>query len=413
MITLASWHVVYMDWLESLNQNQQTVIIIYNVSIILATITLAFLSYKLGKWLLYKIAKRLGEKHENKIIQSLHHNKLFSYLSYYFPLLIIRYNLGIIIARHAKNYVFLEKIYGILAVILFVLILNSILNSVIELNQYKKENRSKPIKGLVQFLQIIIYFFSAVVCVSILLSSSPMKLIAGLGAASAVLMLIFKDSISGLVGGVQLSLNKTVEIGDWVSLPKYEADGEVIDITLTSLRIRNWDNSISTVPSYNLIVSDSIKNWKGMKKAGARRISRFINIDMSSVCFCTPEMIDSFMKIEGVKEALNRVTKMEEGFVIGKDFSQKENGLTNLGVFRAYIYSYLEKKNEIRKDMDLMVRQKQPVLNGLPFEIYCFANTTVTKEYETIQADIFDHVLAVLPYFGLRIYQTQISLNEG
>jgi miniconductance mechanosensitive channel len=241
-------------------------------------------------------------------------------------------------------------------------------------------------------------------------SKQPSTLIAGLGAASAIIMLIFKDSITGLVAGIQISFNNMIKIGDWIEVPKYNVDGEVIDITITSVKVQNWDKTISTIPAYNLVVNDSVKNWEGMSKSGGRRVARSIFIDMQSVKFCTQEMLERFKKFQYISDYVDKTeTEIEEyNKEHNVDNSELVNGRrqTNLGVFRAYMVAYLKNKKEVNPDMTLMVRQLQPTENGIPIQIYCFTATTVWAKYEDIQSDIFDHMLAVLPLFDLDIYQS-------
>jgi miniconductance mechanosensitive channel len=235
-------------------------------------------------------------------------------------------------------------------------------------------------------------------------------LIGGLGAFSAVLMLIFKDPILGFVGGIQLSVNKMLAPGDWISMPKFDADGTVIDISLTTVKVQNWDKSISMIPTYSLI-SDSFRNWKGMEESDGRRIKRWINIDVKSIRFCTPEMLQKFEKIEYLTYYIQHKQKELEEYNASRnvDNSIMVNGRrqTNIGVFRAYLVEYLRNHPNINPEMTLMVRQLQPTEKGLPIEIYGFSKIKAWEQYEAIQSDIFDHVLAVVPEFDLRIFQNR------
>lgn len=265
-----------------------------------------------------------------------------------------------------------------------------------------------PIRGLVQTIKLMASIGIGILLVSILLGKSPVILLSGLGAMTAVLMLVFKDPILGLVAGIQLSANRMLNIGDWLEMSKYNADGSVIDIGLTTVKVQNWDNTVTTIPTYALI-SDSFKNWRAMSESGGRRIKRAIYIDCSSVKFLTPQNIQHLKQSRLLGEYLtSRTTEIE-------DFNRQHaiegnsplNGrhLTNIGTFRAYLQRYLENSPYIRKDMTLMVRQLEPNEKGIPLEIYCFTNTVVWGEYEAIQADIFDHIFAVISQFDLQIYQ--------
>ncbi len=396
----ASWHEMYKSWLQSFDKSNTFTTLVYNGSIIFLTVLLGVLAYKFGKWIVSFVGKKFAQNDKFRILRILANNKFYIYLSLFFPLLVAYYTLSILIHENTSGYGLLEKAYTIIVITIIALLINSILNTIIDLNKYKGKGHYKPIKGLIQFIQILIYFFVAVICVSILFTNSPWKLVGGLGALSAVLLLIFRDSILGLVGGVQLSINETIEIGDSITLPEYHADGQIIDITLTSIKVRNWDNSISTIPSYNLTVTNAIKNWRNETDMAARRISSFIPVDMETIKVSTPEMIDTFKKTEELSEFMKN---NEEGFV-------KDNpDVTNLDIFRIYVYSYLNKRKDIKKDADIIVKIDEPSFNGLPVGIYCFVNTTQAKEYETIRAEIFAQLVAKLSLFNLKIYQTSTT----
>ena len=269
--------------------------------------------------------------------------------------------------------------------------------------------RNVPLRGIIQSLKIIVFIIAALLLISILIGKSPLLLLSGLGAMTAVLMLVFKDPILGLVAGVQLSANKMLNVGDWLEMPKYGADGDVIDISLTTIKVRNWDKTITTVPTYALI-SDYFKNWKGMTETGGRRIKREILIDGSSVHFLSKQEIAELQQARllapYIEEKLEEITSYNKQMGVDDDTTLM-NGrrLTNLGCFRIYVERYLRNHPRIRQDLTLMVRQTVPTYQGLPIEVYCFTSTTAWTEYEGIQADIFDHIYAVLSSFNLRIAQ--------
>ena len=233
-------------------------------------------------------------------------------------------------------------------------------------------------------------------------------LLTGLGASAAILMLVFRDTILGFVSGIQLSANNMLKVGDWISMPKYGADGTVIEVTLNTVKVRNWDNTITTIPPY-LLVSDSFQNWQGMRESGGRRVKRSINIDMSSVRFCTPEMLAKYRKIQLLKDYIDKTEKVVELYNKEHhiDNSILVNGRrqTNLGVFRAYLNSYLKSLPTINQELTCMVRQLQPTETGIPLELYFFSAIKDWVPYEEVQADVFDHVLAIIPEFGLRVFQ--------
>jgi len=291
---------------------------------------------------------------------------------------------------------------------------NGFLNAVVDIYNTYDVSREKPIKGYVQVAMIIIAIFVGVYALATLLGQSPWPLLSGMGAMTAIILLIFKDSILGFVASVQLSLNDMVRIGDWIEMPKYGADGDVIDVSLHTVKVQNWDKTISTIPAYAMI-SDSFINWRGMTESGGRRIKRHINIDMTSIRFCDDEMLKRFEKFQLLRDYIKE--KKEEIAAYNKahnvDTSELINGrnMTNIGTFRAYVIAYLRDHPMIHKDMTFLVRQLQPTEHGLPIQIYVFTTDIVWANYESIQADIFDHILAVAPMFDLRVFQ-QPSGND-
>ena len=384
----------YKSWIEQLDLSQEFIALIHNASVVVITILLAYCSFKATKWFVRKLTHIINKRKKLGIIEeALDMHGFFSYISYHIPFVIIKMGLANILSNQKALKSILEKGYDLAVVILFVLLINSILSAFIELRQ-KKKDRTKPVKGLVQFLQIVTWCIGFIICLSILFSKEPTAIIGGLGAASAILMLIFKDTITGLVAGVQLSFNKMIEIGDWISLSKYGIDGEVVDITITTVKVKNWDKSVSSVPSYSLVVSDSVKNWKPMTYSGRRNISRSIVLDMITIKACTPEMLERFNKIAGVSEAMQSLEMKDDGTV------------TNLSVFRAYIYHYLRNNKKVDTTQDLIVRQLQSNQYGLPLEIYCFANTSSWQPFEDTLSEIFEHIFSVVALFDLNVFQS-------
>jgi miniconductance mechanosensitive channel len=266
----------------------------------------------------------------------------------------------------------------------------------------------RPLKGFVQLLQIVVWIIGGVLILATLVDRSPLLLLSGFGAMTAIMLLIFKDTILSLVASVQLTAQDMVRVGDWIEMPQFGADGDVIDVQLHTVKVQNWDKTITTIPTHRLI-SDSFKNWRGMQSTGARRIKRSVLIDVSSIRFQSQDEVDHFKRFALLKDYIR--TKEEElaeyNEALEHDVSEAVNSrrLTNIGTFRAYAYNYLKNHPSIHKGMTLMVRQLAADANGLPLEIYCFTNTTVWTEYEDIQADIFDHLLAIVPEFGLRVFQ--------
>ena len=303
---------------------------------------------------------------------------------------------------------FIQRICMIYIIAVFLKFISSLLTALFHVYSEKEQFRDRPLKGLLQTVQVILFFIGGIIIVSILIDKSPMVLLTGLGASAAVLMLVFKDSIMGFVSGIQLSANNMLRVGDWIQMPKYGAYGTVIEVTLNTVKVRNWDNTITTIPPYAL-VSDSFQNWRGMQESGGRRIKRSIRIDMNSVKFCTPEMLAKYKKIQLLKDYIEETEKVIEDYnkEHGIDNSILVNGRrqTNLGVFRAYLTNYLKSLPTVNQDLTCMVRQLQPTEQGIPLELYFFSAIKAWVPYEGVQADVFDHVLAIIPEFDLHVFQ--------
>ncbi|MCQ9328113.1 mechanosensitive ion channel family protein [Pelistega suis] len=264
-----------------------------------------------------------------------------------------------------------------------------------------------PVRGLIQTIKLLLSIGIGIGIISLLIGQSPLILLSGLGAMTAVLMLVFKDPILGLVAGIQLSANNMLSIGDWLEMSKYNADGAVVDIGLTTVKVRNWDNTVTTIPTYALI-SDSFKNWRPMSESGGRRIKRSVMIDVSTVRFISEDEVNRLTRSPLLSEYIIAKSHELEQANREADMSLGLNGrrLTNLGTFRAYLARYLKNHPHVHQEMTVMVRQLAPTENGVPLEIYCFSNDVAWVNYEGIQADIFDHIFAVVGEFGLRIHQS-------
>ncbi len=410
---ITKWDDFLKKWMESIGINEGWSSFLANLCWTAALSLLCWIVYHL----LIKLINVFISKIQNNTVQVLKSKKFFKRLCLIIPLVIINATYADLWTDYPTLLKWLDKLLSLTYLVNIILILSSIGKTVVELFQYAETGRQKPIKSLVQFIMIIVYFISAIIAISILYGVAPGGLLTGLGAASAVLMLIFKDSILGLVSGIQLSLNNMVAIGDWIVLPKYSTDGEVIDITLTTVKVQNWDNTISTIPTY-VLTSDVVINWRGMSESGGRRISRSININMKSIKFCSDEMLEKFKKIALVKDYIEK-TEKEQAVYNNEhkiDTSVTGNGRqqTNIGIFRAYMTAYLKSLPTLNKDMTLMVRQMPPTDIGLPLQVYCFTATTAWVLYEQIQSDIFDHFLGILPYFELSVYQniTEIGITN-
>jgi len=268
--------------------------------------------------------------------------------------------------------------------------------------------KDRPLKGFVQLVQIVVWIFGGVMIIAAVLDRSPLLLLSGFGAMTAILLLVFKDTILSLVASVQLTAQDMVRVGDWIEMPQFGADGDVVDVQLHTVKVQNWDKTITTIPTHRLI-TDSFKNWRGMSQTGARRIKRAIFVDVSSIRFQTRDEVDHFRRFALLKDYIENKEKeladYNDGLEIEVEAEVNRRRLTNIGTFRAYAYNYLKNHPKIHDGMTLIVRQLGPGPEGLPLEIYCFTNTTEWAVYEDIQSDIFDHLLAIVPEFKLRLYQ--------
>ncbi|MCD4829287.1 MAG: mechanosensitive ion channel family protein [Candidatus Cloacimonetes bacterium] len=321
-----------------------------------------------------------------------------------FPLLVIYYFSTLF--PQAQFYI--VRFCMLYATLVCVTTLDGFLSAVDAIYNKRDISRARPIKGVIQIVKILIYLTAIIIGISVLVRQSPIYLLSGLGAMTAVLLLVFKDTILGFVAGLQLSLNNLVQIGDWLEVPQYGADGLVIDVALYSVQIQNWDMTITIIPTYKLM-EGSFKNWRGMQKSGGRRIMRSVIIDMNSIRFCDEKMLKSFGQVkildDYMRERIEEVNEHNSRLGVEQSDFVNARRLTNIGTFRAYLIAWLQNHPRIRKDMTFLVRQLKPSGEGLPIEIYVFADTTVWGEYEDIQAHIFDHVLSIVPFFGLRVYQ--------
>ena len=270
-----------------------------------------------------------------------------------------------------------------------VMICNSLLMIFLDYYSHTDKSRNRPLKALVQAVQVVLVFVGAIVCIAVLIDKSPKALLTGLGASAAVLMLVFKDSILGFVAGVQLSQNNMIRIGDWVQMPDSSANGTVEEITLNTVKVRNWDNTITTIPPYTL-VSTPFKNWRGMQESGGRRVDKMLYLDMRSIEVCTPDMLGDIRK----------------NIPLMKDYKASDMP-TNSQLYRVYIEKYLRSHPVVAQDLDLIIAQRQPGQFGLPVEVYFFLTDKVWNEFETIQSDIFDHLIAMSSEFGLKMYQLE------
>ncbi len=373
-------------------------------------IALAFITaiYYILKTVVLALVRKLTRKSSTTWDDALYHSRFFHKVLLLVPGVLLGFAAPFTLDEFPGALNRVLQFTQIYLVFVSLLSVNAFLNAIYEIYQGFEVSKSKPIKGYLQVFKIVLFVFGTIIAISMLLGKSPVYLLGGLGAFSAILLLIFKDPILGLVGGIQLSANDMVRPGDWIVQQKSGADGVVTEISLTTVKVQNWDKTITTVPTYSL-VSESFTNWRGMEESGGRRIKRSVFIDVNSVKFCSQEMIDRFRKINLVSDYVEQ--KESELAEYNKsnnvDNSVLVNGRrqTNLGVFRAYLMAYLRSNPNIRQDMTFLVRQLQPGESGIPMEIYVFSKVQEWASYENIQSDIFDHVLAAVPEFELQVFQ--------
>lgn len=375
--------------------------------ILVIILAIAFLGDAICKHVILTTVTRLVKKTKATWDDVVFDRKVMIYLSHLVAPIILYILLPLAISN-AGLLTFILRICMIYIIAVFLKFISALLSALYHVYSEREQFRDRPLKGLLQTVQVILFFIGGIIIVSILIDKSPMVLLTGLGASAAVLMLVFKDSIMGFVSGIQLSANNMLKVGDWIEMPKYGADGTVIEVTLNTVKVRNWDNTITTIPPYAL-VSDSFQNWRGMQESGGRRIKRSIRIDMNSVKFCTPEMLAKYRKIRLLKDYIEEAEKVVEEYnkEHGIDNSVLVNGRrqTNLGVFRAYLTNYLRSLPAVNQDLTCMVRQLQPTEQGIPLELYFFSSIKAWIPYEGVQADVFDHVLAIIPEFDLHVFQ--------
>ena len=381
--------------------------IVMDLIILVVLLVLAFIANYLAKRFILKLVEHFASKTSTKWDDVLVKRKFFRRLSHFAPALVI-YLMSSVFFENDTAILVTRRIAEIYMLFVAIITIDAFLSSVVDIYHSYDTSREVPVRIIVQVAKILLYAVVGIVILSTVIGKSPAFFIGGLGAMAAVLMLIFKDSILGLTAGIQLSANKMVRVGDWIEMPKYGADGDIIDISLTTVKVQNWDKTIITIPTFAL-VSEGVKNWRGMSESGGRRIKRSIYIDMTSVKFCTEEMTEKFSKIKYLSDYIQNKEKELSEFNSQKniDDSVLVNGrrMTNIGTFRAYLVSYLKDHPKINKNLTFLVRQLDPGPNGLPIEIYVFSSDQVWANYEAIQSDIFDHILAVIPEFELKVFQ--------
>lgn len=410
-ITLVSW-IELEKWVDSLlvSSGVGSNLVVYLrlfIFLFLLFLIAAFIHWTTRKLLvsyLHKFVKRTPAKWDDLLLDQ----NIFSNISHIIPAIVVRY-LAPSIFRDFDNLLpFIVKMTDAYLIIVGTMILVSLLKIAELLFSSQPSLKDKPLASYFQLIRIILYIGTGILILSILIGKSPLYFLSAFGAMTAVLLLVFKDTILGLVASVQISSNDMVRVGDWVEMPKFNADGDVVAINLNTVKVQNWDKTITTIPTYYFI-SDSFKNWRGMVESGGRRIKRAIFINSQTIRFVDPETREQYKKYylisDYIEERQKEIEQFNEDNKVDTSILINGRRMTNLGVFRKYVESYLKSHPQIRQDMTVMVRQLAIEDRGVPLEIYCFTNTTAWVAYESIQADIFDHLLSSTAFFGLEIFQ--------
>lgn len=386
MVSLGSWmNEILIDWgvdPKLANMFDETIIAVLMIGV---SIGLDYLCQAIFVGGMKHYTKRAPHQWNTLLMK----RRVVHHLIHILPGILVYFLLPLAFVRGKEILDFSQKICAVYIIAAILFTINGLLLVMLDVYNARDKQKNRPMKGFVQVLQVLLFFIGGIVIIAVLVNKSPMTLFAGLGASAAVLMLVFKDSILGFVAGVQLSANDMLRIGDWIQLPNGVANGTVEEITLNTVKIRNWDETISTVPPYTL-VNNSFQNWRGMQESGGRRVNKNIYLDMTTLKFCTPEDLDAIRK----NVPLMADYQPAEGEV-----------LTNSQLYRIYIERYLRSLPVVNQDMDLIISQKEPTTYGVPIQVYFFSRNKVWREYERIQSDIFDHLLAIVGKFDLKLYQ--------
>ena len=386
MVSLGSWmNEILIDWgvdPKLANMFDETIIAVLMIGV---SIGLDYLCQAIFVGGMKHYTKRAPHQWNTLLMK----RRVVHHLIHILPGVLVYFLLPLAFVRGKEILDFSQKICAVYIIAAILFTINGLLLVMLDVYNARDKQKNRPMKGFVQVLQVLLFFIGGIVIIAVLVNKSPMTLFAGLGASAAVLMLVFKDSILGFVAGVQLSANDMLRIGDWIQLPNGVANGTVEEITLNTVKIRNWDETISTVPPYTL-VNNSFQNWRGMQESGGRRVNKNIYLDMTTLKFCTPEDLDAIRK----------------NVPLMVDYQPAEGEVpTNSQLYRIYIERYLRSLPVVNLDMDLIISQKEPTTYGVPIQVYFFSRNKVWGEYERIQSDIFDHVLAIVGKFDLKLYQ--------
>lgn len=377
------------------------------ISILIVVFLFAIIWF-VTKEAMVKIVKKITEKTPNRFDDALLRNNFFSSIAYLITVVLFESVIHLILTDFPDLLSLVIKLFDLLVVIIIMVASNRALSAVLDVLSTNDKLKDKPMRSYIQLAKILVNGVFVIILLSILTNKNPIYFFSGLGAVSAILILIFKDTILGFIGSIQLAVNDMVRIGDWITMEKFGADGFVIEINLATVKVQNWDKTITTIPTYSF-VADSFKNWRGMFESGGRRIKRSIYVKIDSIKFCTDEMLARFKEYDLIDEYLVKTEEKIRAYnskkQINSDVIINGKRQTNIGLFRNYALNYLNYLPEINKNMTIMVRQLQPTEKGLPIEIYCFTSDTQWAVYENIQADIFDHLLAAIGHFDLEVFE--------
>lgn len=408
MKTESNLETMLMEWFQSKGLTEWSAHYITLGISILIVVIISWIAHIITRRIILQLVKRYVKKSKNQYDDEFLEKKVFTGLANLVPALIIYYAIPWLFENAEFVAFALRRGIIIYMIVVFITVINRFLKALESIALQLDQFEGKPIGSYKQVFSIINFFIGSVIIISLVVGKSPISIITAFGAATAVLLLVFRDSILGLVASIQISANDMVRIGDWVTVEKYGADGDVLEINLTTVKVRNFDKTITTVPTYAFI-SDSFRNWRGMQELGVRRIMRTLTIDLNTVKFVDKEMLERYEKVERITDYLrSRQKEIDDYNTQHKNNKQVLiNGrhMTNIGVFRAYIEAYLKEHPLIATNQLVMVRQLEPTSMGVPLQVYCFSATTVWQEYEMLQSFLFDHLIAAAHTFDLQLYQ--------
>ena len=380
-------------WLQQLGVQPESMGTVHRIVAVAGILLLAYVAHWLCRKVVVTTVKKLTSKTQNKWDDYLFNDRVLNDFCHMVPPIVITALIPFAFPNEPMTLAFVLKICWIYITIVVVRLICTFLTSLYTISSEHEKLKERSMKGFYQMMKLIVICVGTIIIISTLIDKDPVKILTGLGASAAILTLVFKDTIMGLVAGVQLTANDMLRPGDWITMPKYGADGSVLEVTLTTVKVQNWDKTISTIPPYAL-VNDSFQNWRGMRESGGRRVKRSSNIDMPTVRFCTPEELETFRKEEWMQ---------------GFEATGKEE--VNLYVFRHYREHYLRTHPKVNQNLTLMIRQLQPTAEGMPIELYFFSDGTEWIPYERLQAEVFDHLLATVHQFGLKVFQSPTGLD--